>query len=249
MLRKLRIAVSIASAIACGLLVPLWAGSYRQGSLIQAVIGGRLAGISSQNGRLWISAGPPPFRTFGRVWVRSGQLFQILNPSDPFWRFHVVSLADFSLIVPHWFLVVVFGTIGIALSVSWPIRFSLRTMLIVTAILSVSLSLLLALASAHHKGYVVQQIRLKQGRIQYTIAGPACTDLRQLRTLDWFGFGWQGMWGGVIITVPVWFIVLCGATLAAIAWLRWRERLGVRTLSIATAIGVVELGLVAWAIY
>jgi hypothetical protein len=254
MLRRLRIAVSIASAIACGLLVPLWAGSYRYGTVLQGAVFSQRVQISSEFGRLILMVIPNvqsrnfPSRSWSLSTYNAVEMLSY-DHEDSAWGIGSFLPQGNEIRMPHWFLVFISGTIALAFGILWPIRFSLRTMLITTAVVAVSLSTILGLASVLPKGYAVQEIRLKQGRIQYTIAGPPSAKLRQLQTFDCFGFSWQGTWHNLIFTIPDWLIVLCSTVLLATAWLRWKERFGVRTLSIATAIGVAEFALVAWAIH
>ena len=58
---------------------------------------------------------------------------------DIFW----LGVDSWSLLVPHWFLVLLFATTGI-LSIKWSRRFSLRTLLIATTLIAVGLGIVVA---------------------------------------------------------------------------------------------------------
>lgn len=56
----------------------------------------------------------------------------------------------------------------------------------------------------------------------------------------------NGVWRGVTIFVPHWFLLLLYAALAFVPWLPWSTRYSLRTLLIVTTLVAAVLGLIVW---
>jgi hypothetical protein len=77
-------------------------------------------------------------------------------------------------------------------------------------------------------------------------------DFRSLRTIDLLGFNLQGTGADLLVTIPLWFMIVI-ATLVG-HWLpatwskirRVRLRFSLRTLIIVTTLVAVLLGLIVW---
>ena len=147
--RKLRIAWSVGWGIACVLLVVLWVRSYIQSK--GAVIGDRVTHIDSNRRMVsvWSRNGVVTFSVANQgTGYRNG--WEILFVQDSYLGFGSVSNGlTYSLQLPHYFPVVLFGIIAASPwlpLIRW--RFSLRTLLIATTIIAVVLGLIVRLN--HH---------------------------------------------------------------------------------------------------
>jgi hypothetical protein len=141
LIRGLRIAVSLACAIVCLLILVLWARSYSREDVIGCV--------DSRN------------RTVHFVSRTGGISLNTANhdPTNPgAWRKYVawepgiVGFGGFttarstSVKVPHWFPVLLFATLATLPLIRWRWKYSLRTLLIATTLIAVLLGLVVYLA-------------------------------------------------------------------------------------------------------
>jgi hypothetical protein len=67
--------------------------------------------------------------------------FEVLVPRKRVIRYHVFGNRRFALVVPHWLLTTVALLLAIVPWIPWSRRFTIRTLLIITAIMSVALAL------------------------------------------------------------------------------------------------------------
>ena len=138
-LRYPRIAFSATCGIACVLLVVLWVRSYWWADLIFPSTSYRIVAKSEQ-GQISIGltcdSWVPPF-TYGVCGLDSS----VLSTHDQLWGVEVSPLiGDRRLLFPHWFAVMM---LLVATTLPWlPSRFSLRTLLIATALVSAVLGLI-----------------------------------------------------------------------------------------------------------
>jgi hypothetical protein len=61
---------------------------------------------------------------------------------------------------------------------------------------------------------------------------------------SYFGFRFENNWAVLVVEMPIWFLVVLSASLAALAWIRWRYSL--KTLLLATTALAVVLGAIVW---
>jgi hypothetical protein len=61
-----------------------------------------------------------------------------------------------------------------------------------------------------------------------------------------WAFGRFGSKTDRVVFIPFWFPALIPAACAAVPWLHWSKRFGLRTLLIATTLVAVALGLIVW---
>jgi hypothetical protein len=137
MLRYLRVAVSVASLVACGFLIALWVRSLRAEDRLSGHFGTSFAfRIYSSRGCIVCYAPNMPFQPSNVPWhVAIGSEYW-LGESDP--RIASVPKLHYHreemwATLPHWFLL---GTCMTLATVPWfPYRYSLRTLLIgITAV-------------------------------------------------------------------------------------------------------------------
>jgi hypothetical protein len=140
--RKLRIAWSVGWAIACVLLIVLWVRSYRGMDSGRVTFFVRTISFNSSNGRLALESlwGDGSVSISGNSILRE-RLKQkwMYEDSRGFVLFKPNAIL---LILPHWFLMLLFPTLATAPWVGrlkW--RFSLRTLLIATTLVAVVLGL------------------------------------------------------------------------------------------------------------
>ncbi len=153
-LRYLRIAFSATCLIACVLLIVLWVRSYWRMDDISRT-GGTSATISlrSDLGRLEASTGPAVNLSSPPSWQYWGYE-QAPSTTDsvksrPWFRkrFRWHRSAALSLIeVPHWFLIIISGTISVLPWIRPSRRFSLRTLLLATTLVAAVLGLIVWLS-------------------------------------------------------------------------------------------------------
>jgi hypothetical protein len=90
----------------------------------------------------------------------------------------------------------------------------------------------------------------------YPAAIATSMDHRQMQRFDFLGFGRQGTWHHLLLTVPHWFPVALSiavgywtplfVSFARAAVARIPSRFSLRTLLIATALIAVVLGIIVW---
>jgi hypothetical protein len=148
-LRKLRIAWSVMCGMLCLLLLVLWVRSYRWTDAVQYHVAGKyMAGITSRQGVL--CGGWTRFTTneYVEEWFGSSRWHTMCRPSEPLrpdfprWRIGVEPVEYFAPtgIAPHWFPVVLLAALAVVPWTRWsPWRFSLRTLLIATTLVSLAL--------------------------------------------------------------------------------------------------------------
>jgi hypothetical protein len=159
MLRYLRIAVTALSLTACVLLVALWVRSHRYRDSVDVYPGGsRMLRIFSWEGVIlfapWVfGSGSRPAVGYTHHTILNVELeaihAKVGRPKWHAWKYSKHHYPDSSterdLYLPHWFLVVVVGSVG---AVPWIInarRFSLRTLLIAITLVAVWLGLIVLL--------------------------------------------------------------------------------------------------------
>jgi hypothetical protein len=163
--RKLRIAWSVGIGIAFALLIVLWARSYSFVDQYYHHVWAKWLLVQSREGQVLICLTPASEVPQDHEWW-GGQTIEIWGSSAPaselpfclkwFMPFHEVApYQDLyrSLIVPHWFLVALSAIFAIAPYAPWKwrtqkMRFSLRSLLIATALIAVVLAL--AIYAAKH---------------------------------------------------------------------------------------------------
>jgi hypothetical protein len=146
--RRLRIAWSAVWAIVCLLFVALWVRSYWTGDTVQGPFRGRLI-FNSLLGRA--TATYYPFRadtTDSVLWTSDWEHLSFPTedrPRIPGSHSFVLRRDSASIVtsIPYWFAVLIFATLAAA---PWfPHRFSVRKLIIATALLSAILGLLVSL--------------------------------------------------------------------------------------------------------
>jgi hypothetical protein len=158
MLKFLGIAVTALSLTACLLLIALWVRSYRYNDILEKKTSSRLLQLHSRTGCLTFRQSHP-----GRnPRIRASDLALILDEislgrtfiSDPVsdsseypWGGGVFGFGRFEqgsttvVFAPHWFPVLLSGTLAVIPWFPWSRRFSLRTLLIVTTLVAVALGI------------------------------------------------------------------------------------------------------------
>ncbi len=153
--RWLRISASATCLVLCGLLIVLWVRSYKtKDDLFVRWYGLHNIRISSTIGRFVVRTGME--NVSGRIGLRSyipkrksfvdgsGRI-----DSDLWIRAKRNPIGGVEIIVPQWFSVILFATLGTIAAtpwLRWSIRFSLRTMLIVTTVVAVVLGILVGMS-------------------------------------------------------------------------------------------------------
>jgi hypothetical protein len=166
-LRLLRIAFSVACGVVCLLLIVLWIRSnWSQESLSLGTLGGwRIWACSvKQHIILSFSTDPsvllpslrlPPAPRWSALSLQIEDFYQgkteaqisrqIGIPKFPGFDFQRPRNGGFRSVIPHWFAVLVFATLGAMPLLQWSRRFSLRTLLITTTLVAVVLGLAVAM--------------------------------------------------------------------------------------------------------
>ena len=139
--RKLRIAWSVAWGVVAVLLCVLWVRSYwhGEGLLMPLNNGTRLA---SFRGRIGIE---PDERAIHWAWRIEPLTFLDPNFDWDNWERntpHWIVGKNYRVLMPHWFPLIVAGTLSAAPWLRLPRRFSLRTLLIATTLVAVALGLI-----------------------------------------------------------------------------------------------------------
>jgi hypothetical protein len=138
--RKLRIAWSVWWSLAAVLLIVLWVRSYWRRDLLTAYLANKTLLVQSNFGRMLVGVTP-----IGKPWEYSSQQASpVPIQHESKLGFGTVQLMVGTLhAVPHWFCVLLLGTL---VAVPWiPIqrRFTLRTLLIATTLVAVVLGLIM----------------------------------------------------------------------------------------------------------
>jgi hypothetical protein len=151
LIRGLRIAWSVWWGILCVLFVVLWVRSYRWVDSFQYWAGSRVIALDSRDSRLYLSGSTtgganlqPLLRTEKLSDVQADLLNQIRSSENRFGfgKFVNPKLINTStLILPHWFPVLISASLTILPWIRWTMRFSLRTLLIATTLIAVVLGL------------------------------------------------------------------------------------------------------------
>jgi hypothetical protein len=146
---KLRIAWSVAWGIACVLLVVLWVRSlHRIDRLTWHYRNAEAFQVGTSPGQISIAAfvdQPVPswaIHQLGRQWMTEWfQSMRLINGTMRWW-FHVTSTNTHrSASIPDWFVILICCALG---SIPWlRLQFSLRTLLIATALVAVALGLIM----------------------------------------------------------------------------------------------------------
>jgi hypothetical protein len=140
MLRYLRIAFSVTCGIACVLLILLWVRSYWIDDALSLPTEGTTM-LCSIEGRVFMQRlRQQKIDPSGWRWTAS-ELDELPEDfgSGPTLYYHSNSANTWAG-VPHWFAVIVAGTLGGLPWIRW--RFSLRTLLITTTLMAVVLGLI-----------------------------------------------------------------------------------------------------------
>jgi hypothetical protein len=133
----LRIAWSVCFEILCVLLIALWVRSYRLRDEVslswKTFLGSNSGTVYFHQAGIPLLLGEPHGRWFH---------FKATEPRKTFkWQPTYGGLPGGSIYFPHWFLVVLILTIAALPWIPWSTRFSLRTLLIVTTLIVVTLGL------------------------------------------------------------------------------------------------------------
>lgn len=143
--RRTRIAVSVFFGLLTVALCALWVRSYYGIDWILGPVGGgKIVTLTSMRGSLWITNVPPPRilkdgkTTVAQQWYRFSAPISMAKVGRSFgFDMHSTGM---TIGLPYW-LLVPGSAVPIALSVRSLPRFSLRTLLIVTALVAVVLGL------------------------------------------------------------------------------------------------------------
>jgi hypothetical protein len=147
--RKLRIAWSVACAVACALLIVLWVRSFWWTDGIMHLNGMREAvALSSQGGDLVFEKSSSPYLPDDKGWsVESmvvGSEFSASPVSGFVWDYDPdPDQLQLTVAVPDWFALLIIGTL---VALPWiryfKLRFSLRSLLFATTLVAVVLGLI-----------------------------------------------------------------------------------------------------------
>jgi hypothetical protein len=151
MLHYLRIAVTALSLTACVLLVALWVRSQTWGDSLSVQLPWLFIKLESEDGRCAFvfsaeqDASQPSGISFHSWEPRLSKqkiifpFFDLSPQFDVFW----MAVDFWALLVPHWFLVLLFAASAI-LCIKWSRRFSLSTLLIATTLVALGLGIIVA---------------------------------------------------------------------------------------------------------
>jgi hypothetical protein len=157
-IRYLRIAATVLSLTACVLVIALWVRGYwwADNAVSQPSTLLRQFGFISKRGRLTfiVSQRNPRARAgvyFPKRWrIDSDSLSRTTRhtavPPRRMWVYEVDKRAGRLIVIPHWSTVLLFGTLASCLWLPWfKWRFSMRTLLIVTALVAVAMGIVVAI--------------------------------------------------------------------------------------------------------
>jgi hypothetical protein len=140
MLKYLRIAVTALSLTACVLLIALWVRSYWWWDTVFYDPPDRpnyvISEVNSVQGRVSFARYDNPFGEANGWGATSDPVDRDLNLEQFLFKRHEAT-GDRDVIVPYWFPILCAGTLAIVPWIPW--RFSLRTLLIATALMAVGL--------------------------------------------------------------------------------------------------------------
>ena len=158
MLRGLRIAASVFFAVATVIIAALWMRSYDRFDSVSRV--GRDAMVTtftSDQGIVGIARSE--YGTATKIikpeWMVWGFLFEPQTPADvkrqreaslPHSRWWFKNIKKFSVYFPYWLLVLSICAVAIVLWIPWAWQFSIRTMLIATAVFAVMLGSIVSMS-------------------------------------------------------------------------------------------------------
>jgi hypothetical protein len=150
MLKYLRIAVTVLSLTACVLLVALWVRSYWRTDYAWGwVATNHTFHLISREGRWCFAVDQDDETDFDKpIGIRFGYIFlpPVIEPTGRLgfggsW----FDVRHWSLIAPHWFLVLFFAAATATHWLPWYNRFSLRTLLIATTMVAVGMGAIVLL--------------------------------------------------------------------------------------------------------
>lgn len=146
--RKLRIAFTIACAVACVPLIVSWVHSYRWNDYFhKCVYGTRALSFDTAHGQIAISTTLLP-ASFGSNWTESGSdemdgspgVVQRLTRNKL--GFAVMTETNyFGIVLPHWFALELIATCAAVPWIQWSNRFGLRTLVIAMTLVALTLGL------------------------------------------------------------------------------------------------------------
>jgi hypothetical protein len=142
--RKLRIAWSVVCGILCLLLTALWVRSYLRWDVVCQDKWAAFIAVSSSRGYVQLVAADNPLQSQAQGWTISRRPLLIRFPrfkTNTGFAWSATPNA-MSLTVPHWLLVLCCLLLSTTPWIHW--RFSLRTLLIATALVAGVLGLLMA---------------------------------------------------------------------------------------------------------
>jgi hypothetical protein len=174
-----------------------------------------------------------------------------LETSGPAWRFRAMLPSGVEVGAPHWLLVLLAAVIPAGIWFPWSKQFSLRNLMVFVTIVSAVFGVIVGLTTmSRNLEFEIQEVRFQHGQIQFRLNFPENWHqfLTEIRTVDYFGFCWQGYGPILLLAIPCWFVLLIGTGLTVAAWIRWKPRLGVRPLLIATMLIAITFGLTLWTI-
>jgi hypothetical protein len=146
--RKLRILWSLGCGIPCLLLIVMWVRNFWWSDVAWAPLpGGWQVVIASADGQVEFGISQAQNRPDVASWAwetytaSRNSAFEVLVPQKRVIRYHVFRNRNFALVVPHWLLTTVVLLLAIVPWIPWSRRFTIRTLLIIMAIMSVALAL------------------------------------------------------------------------------------------------------------
>jgi hypothetical protein len=157
--RRLLNIASIVCLVACVTLMGMWVRSYRWvDELHGPIVGQQTFTLTSRPGRLLVtfdksSANTPPVKKNGRpLWsLNSDRYGPSFQPEElqavwlyPAARFtHSIGRPQlWGSVLAYWFLVLVSGLLAMLFQLRWPLRFTLRSLFVVTTFVAVVLGMI-----------------------------------------------------------------------------------------------------------
>jgi hypothetical protein len=141
MLRRLLNIASIVCLVACVALMGMWVRSYSWSDRLWGrFTEAQVFSIGSQSGRLRWASMSLKDRTWS--WTIGSRPIESVRETE-FWQFNEYhSGKNWFLVLPHWFAILVSGSLAMALRLRWPWRFTLRSLFIATTFLAVVLGMI-----------------------------------------------------------------------------------------------------------